>query len=64
MAQAHQGDVAQDDLELRATGVYETVPESGLRISKKRKLFLILIDLLTVISLILVSNLCPLRFTE
>ena len=54
--QAGQADIARDDLELRVTGVYDTVPQSGLRIPKKRKLFLILIDLLTVISLILVSG--------
>lgn len=53
--QGNWGDMAQDDLELRRMGAFENTEQSGIRVPKKRKILLVLIDILTLISLILAS---------
>lgn len=48
--------MAADDMELRRMGAFENSDErSGIRVPKKRKMLLILIDILTLIAMILVS---------
>ena len=56
-AQADWNNMVEDDLELRQMGAIDTTEKSGIRVPKKRKLLLILIDILTLITLILVIGL-------